>query len=800
MSARDTVIAGMLWGGAICMGVAQDPAPTKTATTTATAPASATNPSSSSSVPLKAGSTTAAPATSMPGILVEDLPLDQQYVPTARPISSVYGTELSILDTPRSVSLITQSQLEKRGVSNITDLGQFSSGVYSPSRYGLAAVPLIRGDLGEVYQDNIRLRYNRNAYPVSFNGVESVDIVKGPGSVIYGPGSQVGGYVNFTTKQPYFDKWQGVIENILGRYVPGDRSYFRDQYRIDTGGPLIKDQLAMRISYMGRESDSWYQNVKDNTQDIFAAVSWLPNDSFTLDSNFQYYADRYNETIGLNRPTQDLIDNGNYITGKGSSFGSGLNGFDAVVTPTGTRHIYGYQTLVSPVDGATSQTYIGNLAMTVKLDDDLKITNRTLGESAQHQKFSAYTYTEYVPESITVDNRTEVDYKFETPYMDNTFKHEIITGIETRWERTEAYTEFFNENINGIDLTTDPAGFITPPQNIGGRFPIPGTALFGNSTSGNNNTGTSDLIDQGFFYQHRIEFDEQWALTAGGRADLLHAESQSLLDVTKTTDSVNVLNPSYNASVSYKPVKPITTYLTFNHTTAYGGGYDSGLVPLNGGGISPTNLKIDSDLYEVGAKYDIIPTKLFASVAFYDQVRQQLDRFNNKTGLNVHGIEVEGTWQPDKALSVVGNFTWQEANFQDLGGSQASTRNPGDFLTVGSPNFNPYPVENWKEPGIPNFLFNTYAIYTFDFGLGVGVGPQVQGEQNANLDGTLKIPAQFTWNATIFYKYKNWESSLNIYNFTDERNFTSVDATFSGNDLILEELPVSLEAKIAYRF
>ena len=74
------------------------------------------------------------------------------------------------------------------------------------------------------------------------------------------------------------------------------------------------------------------------------------------------------------------------------------------------------------------------------------------------------------------------------------------------------------------------------------------------------------------------------------------------------------------------------------------------------------------------------------------------------------------------------------------------------------------------------------------------------GEQNANVTGTLKIPAQVTWNANIFYRKPKWELQLNIFNFTNERNFTSVNASYTGNDMILEEKPFYITGSVKLRF
>jgi outer membrane receptor protein involved in Fe transport len=173
-----------------------------TATPSTTAPASP-----GPATPKTADSTNPAPKGTMDTIVVTAVPPGEQVVPTARPISSVYGDDMSIIDIPRSVNIITKQQLEDRQITSVQDLGQFASGTYSPAEYGLDGIPYIRGVYASLYQNGQQEIFFRNSVVPSFNQVESMDLVKGPGSATYGPpGGGPGGYVNIITKTPEFDK------------------------------------------------------------------------------------------------------------------------------------------------------------------------------------------------------------------------------------------------------------------------------------------------------------------------------------------------------------------------------------------------------------------------------------------------------------------------------------------------------------------------------------------------------------------------------------------------------------------
>ncbi len=80
--------------------------------------------------------------------------------------------------------------------------------------------------------------------------------------------------------------------------MEGGGSYGRTQWQIDNSGPLVPGKLAYRVSYLGREADSYYRNVVDDVQDVFAALTYLPTKSLHLDLTSQFYESRFTRTPG----------------------------------------------------------------------------------------------------------------------------------------------------------------------------------------------------------------------------------------------------------------------------------------------------------------------------------------------------------------------------------------------------------------------------------------------------------------------------------------------------------------------
>ena len=765
---------------------------------------------------------------------------EESILPTARPLTSVYGTEQNIVNIPRDVSTITKEQVDFRQITSVNQLDQFASGVYSASIFGAEGLPQIRGVPAEIYQNGQRQHYYFSSFPPSFNGTESIDVVKGPGTAVYGPASHgLGGYVNLVTKLPFFDGQHTEITTVLGDFVEGGGSHGRYQWQVDNSGPLVPGKLAYRVSYLGREADSYYRNVVDNVQDVFAALTFLPTERLRLDLTSQFYESRFNEDAGFNRVTQDLIDNHRYIAGP---FLPSYAPFVGVVDPgpdgsyaDQTVNLHHSQVLVSPSDSAAGSRYLGQLIATLTLDG-VTIKNSTYGESTESRKQSAYGYTEYAPSNIVFENRTEFQFAVNT----GSVRHHFDAGLSVRAEHTRSYAAFFNEPFSVYDLSgSGPTPTFSRLTLFGPERTIPGKAGY-YASAGSGQATVVDYEQGGVFLQDDVEFAPWLSGVFGLRCDIIAAQSgapglgpvlvptqdyqePSNIDPTRPLaatrrDTTLIANESYFASLVYKPRAGLSLYLTYDRVNGTDSVNNQGALPLVRADndylrtrVAASSLRALSELYEGGAKTSLFHDTLFASVAAYHQTRSQLQpRGGGETAVVARGVDVDFAWQPRRWFSVTSNFTWQAANYR------ASTpfSQTGNYLDIfaagvnvdgnpgtgaGSPNYISLPKGDYRLPDVPNILFNAYAVGELPCGLGLGIGPQVTGDVNVNTQGTLVIPAQVTWNGFLYYRQKNYELRLSFFNILDARNWTP-PSTFANNDLIYPDEPFHMNATVKVRF
>jgi iron complex outermembrane receptor protein/hemoglobin/transferrin/lactoferrin receptor protein len=125
---------------------------------------------------------------------------------------TVTGTrgEKDTFETPRSVSVATGDEIERRSLLNAADILREEAGVQAQKTYGQGS-PIIRGLTGYhtlILIDGVRLnnstfRSGPNQYMATIDPgqIERMEVVRGPGSVLYGS-SAIGGVIHTITKMP----------------------------------------------------------------------------------------------------------------------------------------------------------------------------------------------------------------------------------------------------------------------------------------------------------------------------------------------------------------------------------------------------------------------------------------------------------------------------------------------------------------------------------------------------------------------------------------------------------------------
>lgn len=209
--------------------------------------------------------------TALPTVTVKTAPTSDTVV-TQNQSATVGKSPATVHETPFAMSVIRVEQMREAGAKTVEDTLLYSAGVYA-GRYGFDTRgdwAAVRGLSPSMYQDGLRslFGYYNNVRPEIYT-LESVEVLKGPSSALYGQ-AELGGIVNVVSKQPQKAPSR-EIELQLG-------SHNRRQLAADFTGPLNADQtLLYRLVALGRKSGTQVDYVNDDALVLMPSLQWQPH-------------------------------------------------------------------------------------------------------------------------------------------------------------------------------------------------------------------------------------------------------------------------------------------------------------------------------------------------------------------------------------------------------------------------------------------------------------------------------------------------------------------------------------------
>ncbi|MBY5347131.1 TonB-dependent siderophore receptor [Rhizobium leguminosarum] len=239
----------------------------------------AASPASAQSASADAGATTLEP------IVIQGASSDSKTDRTsvaAKNSSAATKINTPLVETPRSVSVTTEKEIEQRGAQSIIEAVRYSAGVTTgPNGFDPRFDQIfIRGfnvtTVGD-YRDSLRQPYiNYGMFRTDPYQLQRVEVIKGPVSVLYGSGSP-GGLVNKISKLPT----EEPIREMGVSYSTKDRA----QAMFDFGGPISEDNddFLYRIVGLARRGDTNF-DIADDRYFLAPSFTWKPDvgTTFTL--------------------------------------------------------------------------------------------------------------------------------------------------------------------------------------------------------------------------------------------------------------------------------------------------------------------------------------------------------------------------------------------------------------------------------------------------------------------------------------------------------------------------------------
>nr|WP_276543062.1 TonB-dependent siderophore receptor [Bradyrhizobium elkanii] len=638
----------------------------------------------------------------------------------AMPSSTTLRSGASPLDTSQTVNVVPEQVLKDQLPRNLDDALANVSGVTQANTLAGTQDAVMRRGFGDNRDGSIM----RNGMPLvqgrSLNAaVESVEVLKGPASLLYGI-MDPGGIVNTISKRP--ELYQHGSVTLLGSTYASSRT--GADGTIDITGPIGDRGLAYRFIGYGVSEDYWRNFGRHREMLVAPSLAWYGE----------------NTTIQLNYEHREFIT----PFDRGTAFDPATK---APLAIPATRR------LDEPFNNMWGTSDLMQASVEHRLNQDWKL-------------FAAYSYnTETFSANqlrITgVNAKTGVETRsndgtwgslsnasYGTSYLQGNvwlgdMRNEVLFGGDGQ------YRTIYRDNL--IRQATPSFNFYNP---------VYGLITPGTTVSAADSAQTDKLGQWSLFFQDTLHLTERFALVGGVRyMDYDQLAGKGRPFITNTNVSADKVLPLGGAI--FKLTNQVSLYASYTQSLKP----TSSIAPLTGGVVIGSNIAPEEGTqWETGVKFDF-NKRISGTLALYDIDKKnvlvsQLDpttgivEYRTAGKVRSRGVELDVTGSLTDNWSMIGSYGYTDARVTEdptLAGKQ-----------------------------LQNVALNTASLYlVYDFGttlpgrLRLGGGARYVGDRPGDAANSFVLPAYTV--ADLFATYETKVQSFPvIYQFNVKNLFDTV--------------------------
>ena len=638
-------------------------------------------------------------------------------------------TDTPLRDIPATVDVVPAATLKEQGYINMNDAMRNVSSVQPlmGGGYGFANNFTSRGLTVSFFRDAMPDGTSpMNGYYRTMYDVERIEVLKGPGSALFGAAGP-GGSINMITKQPRsaFSASTGTMFGSFGTL----NGY------LDVTGPMGKSFAGRFITDL--EHADGFRGLKRDIFEISPSLMWRLADDKTLTVDFDHREikikpDNYGTLFDFNSKLVVPRENRYY-----SPFNNTSNTINRVTA------VHNW-TISADLSMRTAFVYDGRALDLLRngggnqASSDGTITGRDVRHQTDHQGFATFQ-NEMIWKTVTGPVKHTLLGGFE-------YKNVDITTVRSDFNLTNKVNIF---NPSNLETSLNGPGVISKGQIFNRRI---------------NSDQTS------FYAQDQIELTEQFKLRLGIRNDLVQwsdkgFQSGAYREIVRTRSLT-----TYSTGGVYQPTKNLAFYA----------GYSTGaFINLSTEPTSVATAPETSSQIEVGAKTTFLDGKADLNVALFQSARNNYFINLNPAATNLltqdgkdrsRGVEVSLAFRPVAGLSIIGNGVWMDPE------TIARANAVNNVLVVNRSIYGNRPVGVATNMGS---LWTTYQIQSgLARGLMFGFGVTYKGDSFADALNLLRVPSYVVYDAMASYRIKNLEAAVNVRNLTDKTYYTN--PTFAG--------------------
>lgn len=619
-------------------------------------------------------------------------------------------------DIAQSVTVINQALMQSQGVTSFQDSLHNAPGITIGGAEGgqIGNNINLRGfsAQNDIYLDGFR---DRNQYYRDTFDLESIDVLYGPSSMLFGRGS-TGGVINQVSKRPN-RKASAEISTTIGT---GDR------YRtsLDVNHPLT-DTAAFRVDAFGQSIGSTRDEMKNKDYGIAPSIRFgigTPTE-ITISALVQHNYDMPDYGV-------QSINGHAFAPSKHTYYGL-----------TDDRTIQDVQSLRARIDHKISDSLSVSSQMQIShsMTDARETAARAVltGPLASSTALTAGNFTtlplqdlyvqlqshDRVIQNRSISDDTMVRYKFHT----GTIGHDLIAGAEIGYE---AYSnQGYTRNNLPIVSLINPV-YESTPSNV---------------TQTTGNYAQSGATSLAAYLNDTISIGSHWKVVGGVRWDRFQAHISNTINSPGYTDQTNYFT-SVRAGAIYQPTDWQSYYVS------YGTSFNPSLEALTVTNFTQNLAPEHTKSYEVGGKWDLLGGNLSVTSALFeeemDNARTQVSstEYTLDGDIRVRGFQAGVTGHILPNWQLFGGYTYMDATIlRARDGTQGHTpaNTPRNTLTLWT-TYNVTP--RWEIGGGPTYMSARYAA-------------------NTNF---VQVGGYTRWDAMAAYHAKQWDLRLNLLNLTNK--------------------------------
>ena len=576
---------------------------------------------------------------------------------------------------------------------------------------------------GSIMRNGMPLVQGRSLNPA----VESVEVLKGPASLLYGI-MDPGGIVNTISKRP--ELYQHGSVTLLGSAFSASKT--GADGLLDVTGPIGDQGLAYRFIGYGVSEDYWRNFGRHREMLVAPSLAWYGQDT----------------TVQLNYEHREFI----YPFDRGTAFNPVTK---APLAVPATRR------LDEPFNNTWGTTDLIQASVEHRFNQDWKLyagySYNTESSSANQLRISTLNFTTGVETRSNDGTQGSLsNASYGTSYISGGFwlgdmRNDVVFGGDGQ------YRTIYRDNL--IRQATPAINVYNPVYGLIG----PGT------TVSNPDSAQTDKLGQwSLFVQDTLHLTERFALVGGVR----------YMDYDQIAGRGKPFNT--NTNVSQDKVLPLggAIFKLTDQISLYAS-YTQSLKPNST--IAPIGVVVDSNVapeegvsYETGVKFDL-NKRISGTLAIYDLDKKNVQTTKTNSANVVELHTVGRAHSRGVELDVTGRLTDSWALIGSYGYTDARVTASEDVTLLGRK--------------LPNVAMNTASLYlVYDFGtalpgqLRLGGGARYVGDRPGDSTNTFVLPSYVVADIFATYETKHQQFPV-IYQVNVKNLFDTVYYPSAVNNL-----------------